>query len=103
MVAVSRSRAASSAGQLGSERAHQRGDEPDGHRHDEAVPIAEVAVDDRLGHAAGGRDLVHRHARAVPADQVDGGVEQLFAPLGLGLGFSVAPIGDRGGSHCYRR
>ena len=71
---------------VGGERRGDRGEEVGGEAlgdgADEAVAVAEVAVEDRLGDPAGLGELLHGGAGPDLADGPDGGVEELLAALG---------------------
>src|SRR5690606_16274428 len=84
---------------------------PGGEGPDQAGLVAEVGVEDRLGDAGLGGDLVHRRLRARAPDRPLGGVEQLGPALGAiaaraaGAARSAGPSGPRqelGAGHAGR-
>ena len=67
----------------------------------EAGPVGEVPVDHRLRGARRGRDVVHPHAGAVPADGAHVGLDELAAPgepVLVPPGAAAVGLG-RGGGH----
>src|SRR5205823_5560642 len=67
-----------------------------GQRRRETHPVAEVAVQDRLGDAGLGRDHVHAHPGPVAANGAYRGLEQLDPPAGAAqrsiFGAMLAPV-----------
>ena len=82
-------------GQRAGDRGEQVGGELLGDGLDQAVAVAEVPVEDRLGDPAGLGELLHGDAGSDLADGTDGGVEQLGAPFGASTIRASVRLGAR--------
>jgi hypothetical protein len=67
------------ARQRGRQRSHEVVAEALGQRRNQARAVAEMAVHDGLGDTGLGGDDLHRHRRAVAADDLHRRIEQLLA------------------------